>query len=131
MDFIIFKVYFKPIDLSDQLTFKLKDEVIIELKTNSNDLNISNNLITKAYNLLYQDFSFQHGLEIILHKNIPIGAGLGGGSSNAACTLLAMDRIFNLNIPQNQLISYAEELGSDVPFFIYNNPMIVSGRGKS
>ena len=56
--------------------------------------------------------------------------GLGGGSSNAACTLLAMDRIFNLNIPTNQLISYAEELGSDVPFFIYNNPMIVSGRGR-
>ena len=121
---------FQPIDLSDQLTFKLKDELIVELKTNSHDLNISNNLITKAYNILYQDFSFQHGLEITLQKNIPIGGGLGGGSSNAACTLLAMDKIFNLNIPTNQLISYAEELGSDVPFFIYNNPMIVSGRGE-
>ena len=121
---------FQPIDLSDQLTFKLKDEVVIELKTNSNNLKLSNNLITKAYNLLHEDFSFQHGLEITLHKNIPIGAGLGGGSSNAACTLLAMDRIFNLNIPQNKLISYAEELGSDVPFFIHNNPMIVSGRGE-
>lgn len=121
---------FQPIDLSDQLTFKLKDEVKIELRTNSNALNVSNNLITRAYDLLHEDFSFQHGLEITLCKNIPIGAGLGGGSSNAACTLLAIDRIFNLNVPHYQLISYAEELGSDVPFFIYNHPMIVSGRGE-
>ena len=120
----------QPINLSDQLTFKLKDELEIEFNSNSDCLNASDNLVTRAYKLLHEDFSFQHGLEITLHKNIPIGAGLGGGSSNAACTLIAIDRIFDLNIPRNQLILYAEKLGSDVPFFIYNHPMIVSGRGE-
>ena len=117
---------FCPVSLFDIIEVKESDstkliETGIPIKCKEED-----NLILKVLNNLPQRKNYK----IHLHKNIPIGAGLGGGSSNAACTLLAMDRIFNLNIPQNQLISYAEELGSDVPFFIYNNPMIVSGRGE-
>ena len=87
-----------------------------------------NNLCIKAYNLLYDNYQIPP-VHIHLHKVIPIGAGLGGGSSDAAFTLKMLNNIFNLKISIRLLEEYAAELGSDCPFFIQNKPVLVSGTG--
>ena len=87
------------------------------------------NLCLKAYKLLKKDFDIPP-VEIYLHKNIPVGAGLGGGSSDAAHTILALNTLFNLNLTKEKMAQYASILGSDCPFFIYNSPMLGQGRGE-
>jgi len=86
------------------------------------------NLCVKAFHLLAQDYGI-HGVKITLEKHIPIGAGLGGGSADAACTLLALCEHFGLDISPQKLHQYALQLGSDVPFFLYNTPAYATGRG--
>ena len=70
------------------------------------------------------------GFKIYLRKNIPIGAGLGGGSGNAATTILAINELYNLNLTEKVMAELGTELGSDVPFFIYQKPAFVTGRGE-
>lgn len=86
-------------------------------------------LVVKAYNMLKQDF-FLPNVRIRLEKNIPVGAGLGGGSADAAFAIRMLDEMFDLYLPYVLLEDYAASLGSDCPFFIYNRPMFVSGRGE-
>lgn len=86
-------------------------------------------LVVKAYNLLKADFDLPP-VKIRLEKNIPVGAGLGGGSADAAFALRMLDEMFDLYMPYVMLEDYAAALGSDCPFFIYNRPMFVSGRGE-
>ena len=86
------------------------------------------NLCAKAFRLLQRDFGI-HGVKITLEKHIPIGAGLGGGSSDAACTLKALCQHFALPVTPEQLHQYALQLGSDVPFFLLNIPAYATGRG--
>ncbi len=94
------------------------------------------NLCTKAWRLLEREFKIPP-VEIHLLKNIPSGAGLGGGSSDGAAALIILNRLFALNIKTEKLAGYAAVLGSDCPYFIYANqeddtgftPMLVSGRG--
>ncbi|MES2329127.1 MAG: 4-(cytidine 5'-diphospho)-2-C-methyl-D-erythritol kinase [Bacteroidota bacterium] len=88
------------------------------------------NLCVKAYQLLQKDFPSLPSVHIHLHKAIPMGAGLGGGSADGAFTLLLLDRLGNLNLSQEQLLQYALQLGSDCPFFILNKPCIATGRGE-
>lgn len=87
-----------------------------------------NNLCTKAYELLRKDFSIGP-VKIHLHKIIPIGAGLGGGSSDAAATLRLLNTVFQLNLPAEKLSSYAAQLGSDCAFFVQHKPMLGTERG--
>lgn len=87
------------------------------------------NLCVKAYRLLQQDFNFGQS-KIHLHKIIPAGAGLGGGSSDAASTLVLINQVFQLNLSTEKLKAYATKLGSDCAFFVENKPMIGSGRGE-
>lgn len=87
------------------------------------------NICVKAYELLDADFHLPPA-EISLEKHLPTGAGLGGGSSDGVCTLKALNELCRLNLSGNQLISYAEKLGSDCPFFMYNQPVLVTGRGE-
>jgi 4-diphosphocytidyl-2-C-methyl-D-erythritol kinase len=87
------------------------------------------NFCLKAYYLLKNDFDLPP-IQIHLHKNIPAGAGLGGGSSDAAHTLRLLDTIFELKIPTDQLRKYASLIGSDCAFFIQDSPMIGKGRGE-
>lgn len=89
----------------------------------------SSNLIIKAFSLLKKDFSLPP-LDIHLHKMIPMGAGLGGGSSDAAFMLKLINEICALNLSETALEAYAGQLGSDCPFFIRNAPSFVSGRGE-
>lgn len=89
----------------------------------------SSNLCVKAYKLLKADFDIPP-IEIHLLKNIPMGAGLGGGSADGAFTLKMLNDIFSLNLTNPQLENYALQLGSDCPFFIKNQPAIATGRGE-
>lgn len=86
-------------------------------------------LCAKAYYLLAQDHELPP-VKIFLEKNSPVGAGLGGGSSDAAFTLKMLNEMFVLGLSDAQLAEYASRLGSDCPFFIYNRPMTGEGRGE-
>lgn len=87
------------------------------------------NICIKAFRLMQREYGID-GLSITLDKQIPFGAGLGGGSSDAASVLLAINKLYNLSLSQQQLTLHAAELGSDVPFFIRNTPQICRGRGE-
>lgn len=120
-----------PIPLFDAL------EVIIDNKKTtfeSSGLNIpgetKDNLILKAYQLLKKDFPNLPHLNIHLHKNIPMGAGLGGGSADAAFALNLMNNLFDLILDDFFLEEYAAQIGSDCAFFIENKPKIARGRGE-
>jgi 4-diphosphocytidyl-2-C-methyl-D-erythritol kinase len=88
------------------------------------------NLCLKAYHLLKNKFPELPAIQMHLHKNIPMGAGLGGGSSDGAFTLKLLNEKFKLNIPDDELLELALTLGSDSPFFIKNTPVHATGRGE-
>jgi 4-diphosphocytidyl-2-C-methyl-D-erythritol kinase len=90
----------------------------------------SDNLCLKAWRLLKADFPELPEVNIHLHKHIPIGAGLGGGSADAAFMLQLLNAKFQLNLDTERLIGYAATLGSDCPFFIANSPCYATGRGE-
>ena len=87
------------------------------------------NICVKAYELLDADYQLPPAV-IVLEKHLPVGAGLGGGSSDGVCTLKALNELCNLNLTTEQLTSYAEKLGSDCSFFVQNEPRLVTGRGE-
>jgi 4-diphosphocytidyl-2-C-methyl-D-erythritol kinase len=91
---------------------------------------LSSNLCYKAWQLIKNDHPHIPSLKMHLLKAIPVGAGLGGGSSNGAFTLKMLNDEFNLNLSQEKLIEYALRLGSDCPFFIINKPCFATGRGE-
>jgi 4-diphosphocytidyl-2-C-methyl-D-erythritol kinase len=91
--------------------------------------NGSKNLCEKAYDLMHAEYGIQ-AVQIHLHKIVPIGAGLGGGSADAAYTLLLLKDMFSLEISRQKMIDHAADLGSDCAFFIENSPCLASGRGE-
>ncbi len=90
----------------------------------------SDNLCVKAYQLLKKDFPQLPAVNIHLHKVIPMGAGLGGGSADGSFTLKMLAQIFSLEIAEETLVNYALSLGSDCPFFLLNKPVFAEGRGE-
>lgn len=122
---------FYPLDLTDALE-------IISNEENRNDFTITgipingseNNLCNKAYDLLKKDYPQLPFVKMHLHKAIPIGAGLGGGSSDAAFTLKLLNEKFLMQLSVSQLSKYALQLGSDCPFFLLNTPCFATGRGE-
>jgi 4-diphosphocytidyl-2-C-methyl-D-erythritol kinase len=93
------------------------------------DADMDNNLCIKALRLIQSDFKIPE-ITIFLYKKIPFGAGLGGGSSDAANVLMLLNKMFNLNITQTKLMQYAAMLGSDCAFFTKNKPQLATGRGE-
>jgi 4-diphosphocytidyl-2-C-methyl-D-erythritol kinase len=91
---------------------------------------LNNNLCVKAYTLLKKDFTTLPPIHLHLQKNIPMGAGIGGGSANAAYTLLLLNQKFKLGLSTTKLIYYATQLGSDCAFFIENKVSFAKGRGE-
>jgi 4-diphosphocytidyl-2-C-methyl-D-erythritol kinase len=121
---------FQTISLKDLLYFKLGGTKI-KITSNNPDLpEGSSNLIYKAANFFKNKEGKNLGVEIKADKKIPIGAGLGGGSSNAAATLLTLNRILKYPKKSEELMEYAESIGSDVPFFLKGGTALVSGRGE-
>lgn len=120
---------FFPIRLHDIITIKKSDR--FAFTTNDiNLLNDKNNLIIKAHQLLERFVGRELSCEIHLQKNIPIGAGLGGGSSNAANVLKALNELFSLEIDAVKLSGLALQLGSDVPLFLTKLPAYAESRGE-
>lgn len=122
---------FYPISLCDILE-------VVESKNNQYTLYNSgivvdapaeNNLITKAYKLLHEEFNLP-AVDVYFQKNIPFGAGLGGGSADAAFMLKLLNEIFELQLSDSMLENYASKLGADCPFFIQNKPVFASGTGN-
>jgi len=115
-----------PIELHDILTFKQSDKISL-----SSNIEIENNSILKTVELMKSKFNLNKGVQITLHKNIPIGAGLGGGSADIAATLRGLNKLWSLNQSLDELAEIALELGSDTKFCIYNKPAYVYGRGEN
>ncbi len=88
------------------------------------------NLCIKAWHLIKKDFPQIPDVNIHLHKAIPMGAGLGGGSADGAFALMMLNDLFSLQLSAESLAEYALQLGSDCPFFIYNQPVFATGRGE-
>jgi 4-diphosphocytidyl-2-C-methyl-D-erythritol kinase len=88
------------------------------------------NLVLRAFGMLKKNYPSVSHLEIHLHKVIPMGAGLGGGSSDAAEMILLMNSYFNLQIPAKEMNDFAAEMGSDCPFFLQSDPCFARGRGE-
>jgi 4-diphosphocytidyl-2-C-methyl-D-erythritol kinase len=118
------------IGLYDVLQFEVTPTNNIVIKSNVGEIANENNLIYKAARALQQMSKSVCGATIYLHKNIPMQAGLGGGSSNAATTLLALNKLWKLNVNKDTLAGVAKTLGADVPFFIYQQNAVVGGIGE-
>ncbi len=123
------KTVFYPISLCDVLEISLsKNETNLNIRGIPIEGNIETNLCVKAYHILKNDFNLP-AIDIELLKTIPHGAGLGGGSSDAAFMLKLLNEYFGLNISDLELIKYASQLGSDCAFFIKNKAVIASEKG--
>ena len=124
---------FYPINLQDALEVKiLEGQEEYALKTSGTPIEgePENNLVVKAYRLMKQDFPDMPAIDIHMYKHIPTGAGLGGGSADAAFMLKLLNEKFKLNLDDNQLEEYAAKLGADCAFFIRNKPVFASGIGN-
>ena len=120
---------FYPVKLTDALEFADGEETILSISGIQIEAAPEDNLIIKAYNLLKSDFNLPN-LKFHLHKVIPFGAGLGGGSSDAAFTLKMLNEYFELGLSTLKLETYAAEIGADCPFFIQNKPTFATGIGN-
>ncbi|MBI4356723.1 MAG: 4-(cytidine 5'-diphospho)-2-C-methyl-D-erythritol kinase [Gammaproteobacteria bacterium] len=118
------------LDFSDTLTFKTHDDDSIILSTDHPALQGPDNLILKAAYALRAIGKMRRGARITLKKRIPLGAGLGGGSSNAATTLLALNTLWKLHLPSHELLKIGSTLGADVPFFVKGTTAWVEGIGE-
>jgi len=117
----------QSIDLCDVLNFQLDEELCFECDEPRLKLD---NLVTQAATLLKESTKCGLGARIELSKHIPWAVGLGGGSSDAAATLLALNELWGLGLPLSELIHLASKLGSDVPFFIHKGTALVEGKGE-
>jgi 4-diphosphocytidyl-2-C-methyl-D-erythritol kinase len=120
----------QAVDLRDRLEIE-KIAGGIKIHSNSRALPAGkSNLIHRAAELYLKEAKIPGGVKIKLTKNIPIAAGLGGGSSNAAFTLVGMNRLFGNKLNREKLLKLAKKLGSDVPFFLTSGSALASGRGE-
>ena len=115
------------ISLCDTLTFDNADSISV---TSDLAVPVRDNLVYKAASVLKEYTSFGKGADILLKKSVPVSAGLGGGSSDAAYTLLGLNELWGLGLSRNRLSAIASEIGSDVPFFLSGPAALVEGRGE-
>jgi len=117
----------QSIDLCDVLNFQLDEEICFKCDVPSLR---SDNLVTRAATLLKESTKCSLGTRIELRKHIPWAVGLGGGSSDAAATILALNELWGLGLPLSELGHLASKLGSDVPFFIHRGTALIEGKGE-
>ena len=124
---------FYPIGIKDAIEIVESNnecEITFTASGTSIEVNEVDNLCVKAFKILKKDYLQIPNINMHLHKNIPMGAGLGGGSADASAVLMLLNAKFELGITQEKLLEYALVLGSDCPFFIINKPCFASGRGE-
>ena len=119
---------FQEIDLKDTLTFEEHPKLILEC--DDPDLQSDQNLAFKAARLLQEEAASRKGAFISIKKGIPVASGLGGGASDAAATLRALNHLWGLGLPPEQLLKLASSLGSDIAFFLYGGTALGEGRGE-
>jgi 4-diphosphocytidyl-2-C-methyl-D-erythritol kinase len=120
---------FQTISLCDELEFRPSDRLELNCE-NLPDTPKEENLIWKAAAALIAKTTEKRGVSITIRKNIPMGAGLGGGSGNAAAALLGLCRFWNIDPPESDLSAMAASLGSDIPFFLSGGTAMGTGRGE-
>ncbi len=125
---------FLPVAITDVLEI-IEDKEAQNVRYTSSGIHVpgnpENNLCVRAYQLLKKDYPSLPSIAMHLHKNVPMGAGLGGGSADAAFALRLLNTKFDLNIATEKLLAYALQLGSDCPLFISNTVSFASGRGEN
>ncbi|MFL5738825.1 MAG: 4-(cytidine 5'-diphospho)-2-C-methyl-D-erythritol kinase [Flavisolibacter sp.] len=121
---------FYPLPFQDVLEIIQDKETSLTSSGLAMDVSHETNICYKAWQLLKKDYPGLPSVKIHLHKTIPLGAGLGGGSSDGSFTLILLQKKFHLDCPEEQLMEYALQLGSDCPFFIRNRPCFATGRGE-
>ncbi len=122
----------QTVGLEDEVSIRLSPgHAGIRLQCDSQSLSVDHtNLVYRAALAVLQQSGRTPGLDIILKKRIPMGAGLGGGSSDAAATIVGLNRLLNLGWSQQEMAAVGQGLGSDVPFFFFAPSAIVSGKGE-
>ena len=124
------QTWFTFVGLKDELSFKFNDSGIINITSNKSISLKEDNLIYKAIDIFRETYGVHHiGVDVNVVKNIPMGAGLGGGSSNAATTLIAMRDYCNTSITNSDMLSLGAILGADVPIFLYGQSAWAEGIG--
>ncbi|MCM8796748.1 MAG: 4-(cytidine 5'-diphospho)-2-C-methyl-D-erythritol kinase [Candidatus Omnitrophica bacterium] len=121
---------FERIDLCDIITLGNRQDSLIRITCENRDVPTdASNLCYQAARLIQKQCTIKRGVDIRIDKNIPVGSGLGGGSSNAATVLMGLNQLWKLGLPRRTLCNFAKEIGSDVSFFIHNIPF-ARGRGR-
>lgn len=121
---------FQFLDHADQLSFELRDDGLIRLNTEIADVPHDSNLIVRAARKLQEQSGTQLGVDIWLDKILPMGGGIGGGSSDAATTLLALHHLWQLDWPVDRLAALGLTLGADVPVFVRGHAAFAQGVGE-
>lgn len=125
------RMIMQTVDLFDWVTIKKSDRSDIALETNLNFLPTDeHNIAYQAAKLLKQDFSQIGGVEIRIHKCIPVAAGMAGGSTDAAAVLYGINKLYHLGIPMQRLMEYGLKLGADVPFCLFRGTALAEGIGE-
>ena len=118
-----------PLDLADTLTFEEGDDYSLVCRAPGVPVDESN-LVSKAVRIFQKRTGKPCAWKVTLEKHVPHGAGLGGGSSDAATVFLALNELENAGVSENELAVWSAEIGSDIPFFIYRKCCVISGRGE-
>lgn len=126
----LLQTVFQFVELCDWLTFLPNDSVEVILEDAISGVENSDNLIVRAANLLKAETGFSRGVRIRLEKNLPMGGGLGGGSSDAATTLVVLNSLWNLKLSHEKLMKLGLSLGADVPIFIFGHAAWAEGIGE-
>lgn len=125
------RMVMQTIYLYDNVTIQKTEEPGIHLKTNLSFLPVDEkNIAYKAAKLLVDEFRIEGGIKITLDKHIPVAAGMAGGSSNAAAVLVGMNRMFQLNLSDQELMDRGVQLGADVPYCIMRGTVLAEGIGE-
>ena len=126
----LLQTVFRLLDFSDQLSFEIREDGAIKLNKPIVGVPEESDLCVRAAKLLQQKSGTSQGAEIFLVKRIPMGGGLGGGSSDAATTLMALNQLWEIGWSKKRLIKLGLQLGSDVPVFIFGESAFAEGVGE-
>lgn len=126
----LLQTLFRFIDLADTLRFSLREDGVVRRVNVLQGVPPEQDLCVRAATLLQQETGCRLGVDINLEKRIPMGGGLGGGSSDAATTLLALNRLWQLNLPRARLMQLGLKLGADVPVFVFGENAFAEGVGE-
>lgn len=125
------RMIMQSVELGDTLKFIKTEEEGIQLRTNKKGLPTDeNNLVYRAIKLMQEEYKLAGGVKVSLEKQIPVAAGMGGGSADAAAALIGMNRLFDLGLSEEKLKEHGLKLGADVPFCIMGGTALAEGIGE-